>query len=441
MIRWQPGYVYPPVWEPPHYALGPLHILFFAALALAVGLLTYRRPALGVGALILCAPFAEARYFLGTSITVSKAALLGFVIALIVHRTSLRVLGEKPVRALLLAFAALLTAIVVSALHAQHEDAVVRELFKWIEYTAVFAAVVVGFAYDPDDRPVWTALIAIGLFEVAAAVFEVFFGAASGVIIAGHNIPRVAGTLEGPNQFAGWLNLLLPVLFARMLTDRNPWLIASVSLCAVAEAATLSRSGIVAAVVAGIVVLVVTRPSRHVGLGFAAGAIVVAGVLVTLGLAVGVEARFFSFAEVPQPDHLGTRAILWAGALDLWRSSPLVGIGAGNFEFDLGMVGHPEIRTHANSLYLQALSEMGLVGFAATMFMIWTVIATFARSFSRRPLVIGVFAANIALALHQVFDYLWFFPKVGTFWAILLAIGVVEVLAARDDVGPVPEAT
>jgi O-antigen ligase len=105
------------------------------------------------------------------------------------------------------------------------------------------------------------------------------------------------------------------------------------------------------------------------------------------------------------------------------------------------MVGHPEIRTHANSLYLQALSEMGLVGLAATLFLIWTVIATFARSFSRRPLLIGVFAANIALALHQVFDYMWFFPKVGIFWAILLAIGVVEVLAARDDVGPVPEAT
>jgi O-antigen ligase len=177
----------------------------------------------------------------------------------------------------------------------------------------------------------------------------------------------------------------------------------------------------------------------HCRRGFAAGAAIVAGVLVVAGLAIGLEARFFSLAEVPQPDHLGTRAILWASALDLWRSSPLVGIGAGNFEFDLGMVGHPEVRTHANSLYLQALSEMGLVGLAATLFMIWTVIATFARSFSRRPLLVGVFAANIALALHQVFDYLWFFPKVGIFWAILLAIGVVEVLAARNDVGPVPE--
>lgn len=441
MIRWQPGYVYPPVWEPPHYALGPLHVLFFVAIAVAVGLLAYRRPSLGIGALIVCAPFAEARYFHDTSITVSKAALAGFVIALIVRHASLRVLAEKPVRALLLAFAAILTAIVISALHAVHLDAVAREFVKWLGYVVAFAAVAVGFAADPDDRPIWTALIGIGLFEVAAAGVQLLIGASSGVIIAGHNIPRVSGTLEGPNQFAGWLNLLLPVLFARMLVDRNPWLVSAVTLCTVAEVATLSRSGIVAAVAAGAVVLIVTRPSRRVGLSFAAGAAVVAAILVAIGLAVGIEARFFTVAEIPQPDHLGTRAILWTAAIDLWRSSPLVGVGAGNFEFDLGMVGHPEVQTHANSLYLQALSEMGLVGLAATLYLLWTIFATFARSFSRRPLLIGVFAANIALALHQIFDYLWFFPKIGVFWAILLAIGVIEVLAARDDVGPVPEAT
>ncbi len=439
MIRWQPGYVYPPVFYPPHYTLGPLHALFFVAILIAVALLTYRRPALGVGALIVCAPFADARYFMGTSITVPKAALVGFVIALIVRRVPLAFFRERPVRMLLLAFAGVLAAIAISALAATHRDAVAREWLKWFEYALTFAAVIAGFASDPDDRPVWTALIAIGFFEFFEAVFQLFTGAASGVFVGGHNVPRVAGSLEGPNQFAGWLNLLLPVLFARLLTDRNPWLVGSVVLCTIAEAATLSRSGIVAAVVGAALVLVVTRPSRQVGFRFAFGGAIVAAILVTLGLSIGLEARFFSLAEVPQPDHLGTRAILWQSALDLWHRSPLVGIGAGNYEFDQAMVGHPEIQTHANSLYLQALSETGLIGFGATLFLIWTVMITFARSYSRRPLIIGIFAANVALALHQVFDYLWFFPKVGSFWAILLAIGVVEVVIARGDAGPVPE--
>ena len=364
MIRWQPGYVYPPVWEPPHYALDSLHALFYLAIAVVVGLLAYRRPSLGIGALIVCAPFAEARYIFDTSITVPKAALFGFIVALLVHRASLRVLGEKPVRAILLAFAGVLTAIVLSALHAAHLDAVAREFLKWIEYAAVFAAVVVGFAFDPDDRPIWTALIAIGLFEVAAAVYELLFGASSGVIIAGHDIPRVAGTLEGPNQFAGWLNLLLPVLFARMLdrsqsvarSRRSPCARSPRWLRSRARGSSLPSSAVV-------VVLFVTRPDRRVGFELCGRSRSRhRRSWSVLGLAFGVEARFFSVAEVPQPDHLGTRAILWAAAIDLWRTSPLVGIGAGNFEFDLGLVGHPEVRTHANSLYLQALSETGLVG-------------------------------------------------------------------------------
>ena len=439
MIRWQPGYVYPPVFDPPHYSLGPWHALFFALIAVAVGFLAYRRPALGIGALIVCAPFAEARYLFGTSITVPKAAVIGLVVALIVHRTSLSVLRERPVRLLLIAFTGVLGAIALSAIFAVHHDAVVREFLKWVEYAVVFAAVVVAFASDPDDRPVWTALIAIAYFELVEAIYQLLFGAASGVFIGVHNVPRVAGSLEGPNQFAGWLNLLLPVLFARMLSDRNPWLVAAVVAATVSEALTLSRSGIVAAIVAGAIVLFVTRPTRRVGFSFAFGAAIIAAMLVTLGLSIGIEARFFSIAEVPQPDHLGTRHILWQAALNLWRTSPLVGIGAGNFEFDTGMVGHPEVRTHANSLYLQALSETGLIGLGATLFMVWTVISTFARSYSRRPLVIGVFAASVALALHQVFDYLYFFPKVGVFWAILLAVGVIEVLAARADAGLVPE--
>jgi O-antigen ligase len=440
VIRWQPGYVYPPVFYPPHIALDALSAIFFALVASAVAVLTYRRPALGIGVLLFCAPFADARYLDGTSITVPKAALLGFVLALLVRRTSLRVLGEKPVRGLLLAFAAILAATALSALHALHQDAVAREFAKWLEYAATFAAVAVGFAADPDDRPVWTALIAIAFVQAAESVAQLLFGAPAGVFVRGVPVPRVAGSLEGPNQFAGWLNVLIPVLFARALVHRNAWLIAALVLAAAAEAATLSRSGIVAGLVAAAIVVLVTRPSRRDGFRFGLGALGLVTILVVAGLALGLEARFYTLDEVAQPDHLGTRHLLWASALELWRTSPIVGIGAGNFEFDLGMVGHPEVQTHANSVYLQALSEMGLVGLAAMLFLLWTSIATFARTFSRRPLVIGMFAAGVALALHQVFDYLWFFPKIGVFWAVLLGIAVVELLASRDDIGLLPEA-
>lgn len=441
MIQWQPGYVYPPVFYPPHYLLGPKHALFFLAIAIAVGYVTYRRASLGIGALILCLPFAEARYFYGTSVTIPKAAFAGFLIALALQRPlpSFDIVRRRPVALILTGFCAVLTAIALSSAFALHRDPVFREFAKWLEYAVFFLAVAVAFASDPDDRPIWWSLVGIAIVEALYGFAQLLIGAPSGVIVRHHVIPRVAGSLEGPNQFAGWLNLIFPILFARMLLHRNAWLVAAVVLTAIATALSLSRSGIVAAFVGAAIVIVMTRPPRDVSVRLATGAAVVLIALIGAGLMVGFEWHFFSLAEVPGPNHLGTRAILWSSAIELWKLSPITGVGAGNFELDLGIVGHPDVRTHANSLYLQFLAETGIIGFAAILWLVRASIVPFVRRYSRRALVIGVAAANIAIALHQIFDYLWFYPKVGAFWALLLGIGVVELLASREDVGALPQ--
>ena len=439
MIHWQPGSVFPPVFYPPHFPLGPLHAIFFVLVAAIVGALTFRRPALGVGALILCIPFAEARYIAGTSITVPKAAFIGFLIALILSRPKLGILAERPVRVLVAAFCAVLAAIVISVVHAAHPGEVAREFGKWLEYAVLFGTVTLAFANDPDDRPIWWSLVGIAIFESTYGLAQLLIGAPAGVVVRSQILPRIAASLEGPNQFAGWLNLIVPVLFARMLVHRDGWLVAATLLTSIATVLTLSRAGIVAGLIGLVLVIVVSRPPKRIGLRLVATGAVVAAALVGIGLMVGIEARFFTFAEVPQPDHLGTRAVLWSSAIELWKMSPLTGIGAGNYELDLGMVGHPDVQTHANSVYLQFLAETGVVGLAAILYLIYASVATFAQSYSRRPLVVGVFAAGTAIALHQIFDYLWFFPKVGAFWCLLLGIGVVELIASRDDVGALPD--
>lgn len=438
MLRWQPGYVYPPVYYPPHYTLGPLHVLLYLAIAAVVGFLTYRRPALGVGALIVCLPFAEARYAFGTSMTIPKAAFIGFVLALLWHRPSFAILRRPPMPLIMSAFVAVLSAIAISSAFALHRGPVLREFGKYLEYAILFAAVAIAFDNDADDRPIWWSLIGIAILESLYGIAQLFVGANSGVIVNHHILPRISASLEGPNQFSGWLNLVLPVLFARMLLHRSGWLVVAVALSGAATALTLSRSGIVAGFVAIAIVVAMSRPPKEVSMRLAGGGAVVIAVLIGAALMVGFEWHFFSLAEVPGPNHLGTRAILWSSAVTLWQHSPIVGVGAGNFQLDLGLVGHPDVRTHANSVYLQFLSETGLVGFAALLWLIYATIVPFVRRYSRRALVIGFAAGNIAIVLHQIFDYLWFFPKVGGVWALLLGIAVAELLASREDAGAIP---
>jgi O-antigen ligase len=174
------------------------------------------------------------------------------------------------------------------------------------------------------------------------------------------------------------------------------------------------------------------RTPRTVGMRFAVAGIAGAAVIAFVALRIGLPPGYFSLDQVPQQaDHLANRALLWQAAIDLWKSSPIFGVGAGNYEFDLARVGLPDVRTHANSIYLQSLAEGGVIMLCTTIGTFLTAIFTLAASGVRRPVVVGMLAATAALALHQIFDDLFFFPKVGSIYWLTLGVAVAEI-AAQD---------
>jgi len=406
--------------------------LVYAACAVAVALLTRRRPALGVAALLVLAPFDLARYVGPTTITTLKAGLLGMLGALAFSHPDLAAFRTFPVRAMLLAFGATLAAIALSALHAEHLGAVVREAFKDAEYLLLFLGAVAAFATDPDDRPFWRMLEAAVALVCLSALAEYVVGAHSGVFVHGQSFPRIAGALEGPNQLAGYLDVALPVLVARALVHRDRALTAVIALAAVTDLLTISRAGIVGAVIGLLVVLLVLRRSRGTVWRFAAAAAVVVALGAGLAVRAGAPAGYFTLDQATQAqDHLANRSQLWHAAVALWQRSPLVGVGAGNYELDLPEVGLTGVRTHANSIYLQSLAEGGLLGLAATVALFAVTLVTLARSGVRRPLVVGALGAAVALAAHQVLDDLFFFPKVASAYWLVVGVAVAEVAARR----------
>jgi O-antigen ligase len=404
--------------------------LLYIATAAVVAALTVRRPAYGVAALIVLAPIGLPRYIGPTTLTLLKAGLVGLLVTLVFRRPDISALGTSVVRAILATFAGVEVAIALSATHANYHAPVVREASKTLEYAALFLGAVVAYASDPDDRPFWLALQIATVGVCLSALAQYVLGANSGIFIGGHGVPRVAGVLEGPNQLAGWLEIAIAVLFARNLLHRDGWLVVTVGLAAITQVLTFSRAGIVATIFACAVVLVVTRTPRKVGIRFALATIVATVILGVVATKAGLPPRYFSLDQVPQQaDHLGNRQILWHAAIALWKSSPLFGVGAGNYEFDLSRVGLVDIRTHANSIYLQSLAEGGVVLFAATLCMFVTVVVTLARSAVRRPVVVGMLAATAALAAHQIFDDLFFFPKVGSLYWLTMGVAVAEISA------------
>lgn len=183
--------------------------------------------------------------------------------------------------------------------------------------------------------------------------------------------------------------------------------------------------GFASALIGGVVVIGMLRLRWVVAVRFAA-VLLACGLFVGIAiLRTGAPAGYFSFDEAPAlSTHLGNRTLLWQAAIRLWERSPIVGIGAGNYELELESVGLPGIRTHANSLYLHSLAETGILGFAATILTFVLTLVALIRSRTRLAWVVGGLAATIALAVHQSADDLFLFTKIGSMYWLIVGVAV-----------------
>ena len=268
------------------------------------------------------------------------------------------------------------------------------------------------------------------------ALLEVFLGAPSGLNVGSIVLPRIAGPLDGPNQLAGFLEIGIAILAAAQLARPRRYTAWALAVAMLAELLTLSRAGIALSVVV-LALLAYLRP-QHVratilpAVGAFAFAILFALLAVAGNIAGGAHvADFMTWirgllrlgGRQTGAGGVGTRSELWRAALALWRAHPWLGIGAGNYHLELGRVGLQGVRTQPNSLYLQALVDGGIPLFAATLWLwIGGVVRLARASIRANPWVAAAFAATIALALHGLIDNLQFYPKVLTWWLLLVAV-------------------
>src|SRR5579871_6738665 len=221
------------------------------ALAFIAGIAaTWLRPVYGVGGLIILDPFDLSYGVGGTTLTVPKAYLVGFLLGLALRRCSPRPLWNPTVRPILIGAAAIVVATSLAATQATTQAPALREIAKAVEYFFVFAGTAVAFAADPDER-IFGAALALGAVLVSlAAMSQEFTGTSSALYMGARVFPRIAGPLEGPNQLAGYFDAVLPVLLALVLgAERRGWLLTALLVCALADVLTLSRAGVLAALV------------------------------------------------------------------------------------------------------------------------------------------------------------------------------------------------
>ena len=405
------------------------------AALVAVAILTARRPAYGLGALILTTPIAFAHEVLGTTITLPKAVLIGVLIGLSTYRGILGALRKPPAPLLLGALGLYFIATALTIMDAAHRGAALRETLKVIQHVATFAAAFLCYHVDGDDAPPLVAVAIAAIVVSLSALAQEVVGAPSGLYIGAAIVPRIAGLLEGPNQLSGYSEIAVATLGAWSLTGRSRLLDVALALIVFADVLTFSRAGLIGLGIVALVLGVVGgkpawRALQPGVLGLIAG---LAGTAWWAIYAHNPGVIRASLQESLYAGGVGNRAELWHAAWRMWRDRPILGIGAGNFEFALPIYGVSGVRTHANSWYLQSLAEGGVVLFAATLALLAAIFTSVTGKDPLRrwrngsPWILAAFAASLALVFHQTVDYLVFYPKVAGAWWLLLGISAAAL--------------
>ena len=392
----------------------------FVALFLGVAWASSVRPRYALGALIVCYPFPMTHAFASTTITTGKVALLAVLIGLAC--TNIRLL--QPPRMLtwpLLFLICIGVFDILSAHWAHYPHAAIHEAGKWFEYALLTLVAAALWKRDPEDSFMRTTFeFATFAVVIVALLFE-FIAPSSFVHIGAVNFIRLSGTLEGPNQLGQFLVAATALLTYYVLLDGSRRSQFFLFTTLVALALTYSRSSLVAGIVVlGILAWIHRTYVRRLFLP-AAAAITLMLVLLGGALHVSQVSSLSQFVARPygvvHSGGVGDRSELWHAALVLWKSHPILGIGADNFSLSLGRVGLPTIRTQANNLFFEQLADGGVILLALTLALFAAVLGVTYRRGS------GVAtAATLGLIAIGLLDNPWYTPAVVAWWCIIVGI-------------------
>lgn len=125
-----------------------------------------------------------------------------------------------------------------------------------------------------------------------------------------------------------------------------------------------------------------------------------------------------------------TRYAFWGVALDAFAESPLAGTGSGGFAVEWRrQPDRTERAVDAHSLYVETLSELGIVGAALLMLFLGGILASTMRLWRHAPAAAaGPAAAFFVWAVHAGLDWDWEMPALTG-----VALGLAAALVAWDD--------
>lgn len=284
-------------------------------------------------------------------------------------------------------------------------------LVRWCTYFGIYLTVI-NCLHSSDIERTWSTIHKVFLAMAAFGVIQAVFLPNFAFMVhpeplwdpQGH---RLVSTILDPNIMAGLLSFVLLVQLSRMAFGaRVPmW---QPTLLGIALLLTLSRGGMLAFGVGAALILIIRGPTKRM-MKLATGLVVAVLPFTPLVLEFAFQYRRFSLTD----GSTMARVISWGRALDLFAENPWLGVGFNTYAFVQEHRGFPRLDAQSYStdgglLFIAVMT--GLVGLSVYVFMLWCVLRRCKSGWKdtqataeERGLLLGVFAATIAMVIHSLF--------------------------------------
>jgi len=367
------------------------------------------------------------------------AAFAGTIVFCISRRYPLRkvLLGDTLSRLLLIWLGAIFLSFIVSGHYSAWAE---RTIIRMASYIALYFAFRVWLRNRDQFTRASRVISLIILLSSLFAIVQVIYGGFTPLFDVLHNSPPFADWQgrppsflnSGSNAFGGFMGLLIPFEIASLTLSSTyaaarffHWIVLALGLVAVilsgSRGATLS-----VAVSCALAAFLFVRQKRL-------RIVAIFGLIILLPVFTVVAAILSPrLTQIDQQESVGARYLIWAEAWGMFVEHPVTGIGMGNFRetYAPEEIQEDPGKVDVHNLYLQFLTETGVVGFAAFLVLVSYILRrnfrnlrVFPRDSIGYSSSYAAMGAMLSVLIHGMVDFLFIgSTEFGAAFAIVLAI-------------------
>jgi O-antigen ligase len=440
------------LWPLTAYAVSP-YLLPAVLVVVLVAAAVFRRPEYGIATVIALAPWVNMRFGGSGGLADTEKVLHLIVPALAFGVLAYTLLVSRPEgdgRSRWLTVSILLFVVVAlaSSMLALQPSSSVSKVVILLTATAVFLSITQACRERRQLLVVAGGAVLALLLAGTQGVLQHYSGdfGQFGFVADGSVVKRVQGSFGHPNQYGGFIAVLIPVAIAALVTRAVPTALRWLSAAALGTALlglvfSYARGAIAALVLGSLIWLAFMRPRL---------AALVTVVVAVAAIALAPAALKERFDPQGASGDVPLRADIWTSAVDIYTAHPVLGVGVDNFgnayaelpstlstASQRRLLHQEQLLTppHAQNQYLNILAEEGLIGLSAFALLAIAVIGAARRGSNvadpiGRNICLGIGAGLMTLAVHSMLDVNLFGEVAMPLFAL---VGVAAGFAALDE--------